>query len=88
MSEIQPAVNVVGLLSALGLAGTFDRWRSSVQHLPEFGGDLPVAALAEEIDTGGEGRVRALVTLAGNPVLSAPNGRRLDAALSAPAYLP
>jgi anaerobic selenocysteine-containing dehydrogenase len=77
-----PAVNVVGLLSALGLAGTFDRWRSSVQHLPEFGGDLPIAALADEIETNGEGRVRGLLTMAGNPVLSAPNGRRLDGALA------
>jgi anaerobic selenocysteine-containing dehydrogenase len=76
-----PAVNIVGLLSALGLGGTFDRWRSSVRHLPEFGGDLPVAALADEIETG-EGGVRGLVTMAGNPVLSAPNGRRLDGALS------
>lgn len=77
-----PAANIVGLLSAVGLAGTFDRWRSSVQQLPEFGGDLPVAALADEIETGGAGRVRGLVTMAGNPVLSAPNGRRLDGALA------
>jgi anaerobic selenocysteine-containing dehydrogenase len=77
-----PAVNIIGLLSALGLGGTFDRWRSRVRRLPEFGGDLPIAALADEIDTGGEGRVRGLVTMAGNPVLSAPNGRRLDGTLS------
>lgn len=77
-----PAVDVAGLLSRLGLSGTFDRWRSRVRHLPEFGGDLPIAALADEIDTGGDGRVRAVVTMAGNPVLSAPNGRRLDASLA------
>jgi anaerobic selenocysteine-containing dehydrogenase len=77
-----PAVNVIGLLSALGLGGTFDRWRSRVRRLPEFGGDLPIAALADEIETGGEDRVRALVTMAGNPALSAPNGRRLDGALA------
>src|SRR5262249_29146083 len=50
--------------------------------LPEFGGELPLAALAEEIETPGGGQVRALVTAAGNPVLSAPNGRRLDRALA------
>jgi anaerobic selenocysteine-containing dehydrogenase len=77
-----PAVNVIGLLSALGLGGAFDRWRSRVRRLPEFGGDLPIAALADEIETAGEGRVRGLLTMAGNPVLSAPNGRRLDGALS------
>ncbi|MHB8508196.1 MAG: molybdopterin-dependent oxidoreductase [Candidatus Dormibacteria bacterium] len=59
------------------------RWRSRVRGLPEIFGQLPVAALAEEIDTPGDGRVRALVTFAGNPVLSTPNSERLDAALGA-----
>ena len=76
-----PAVDAVAILSRLGLRGTYDRWRSRVRQLPEFGGDLPVATLADEIETDGPGRVRALVTVAGNPVLSAPNGRRLDRAL-------
>lgn len=76
-----PAVNVLGIMSRLGMRGTHDRWRSRVRRLPEFSGDLPVATLADEIETDGTGRVRALVTMAGNPVLSAPNGRRLDRAL-------
>jgi anaerobic selenocysteine-containing dehydrogenase len=76
-----PAVDAVAILSRLGLRGTYDRWRSRVRHLPEFGGDLPVATLADEIEVDGPGRVRALLTVAGNPVLSAPNGRRLDRAL-------
>ncbi len=76
-----PAVDVVAILSRLGMRGTYDRWRSRARHLPEFGGELPVATLADEIETAGPGRVRALVTIAGNPVLSAPNGRRLDRAL-------
>ena len=59
----------------------YGRWHSRVRGLPEFAGELPVAALAEEIDTPGEGRVRALVTSMGNPVLSTPNAGRLDAAL-------
>lgn len=62
--------------------GLRDRWRSRVRGLPEFGGELPVAALAEEITTPGAGQVRALLTCAGNPVLSTPNGRELDAALA------
>ncbi len=57
------------------------RWRSRVRGLPEFFGELPVAALAEEIDTPGEERVRALMTVAGNPVCSTPNAGRLDQAL-------
>ena len=52
-----------------------------MRGLPEFGGELPVAALAEEIETPGEGQIRALVTSAGNPVLSTPNGARLERAL-------
>jgi anaerobic selenocysteine-containing dehydrogenase len=62
-------------------AGKRDRWRSRVRGLPEFGGELPVAVLAEEIDTPGQGQVRALLSIAGNPVLSTPGGRRLDDAL-------
>jgi anaerobic selenocysteine-containing dehydrogenase len=61
----------------------YARWRSRVRGLPEFAGELPVAALAEEIDSASDaGRVRALVTVAGNPVLSTPNGARLAKALS------
>jgi anaerobic selenocysteine-containing dehydrogenase len=58
------------------------RWRSRVRGLPEVRGELPVATLADEIETEGAGQVRALVTVAGNPVLSTPNGVRLDAALA------
>ncbi|WP_019631811.1 molybdopterin oxidoreductase family protein [Actinomadura atramentaria] len=58
------------------------RWRSRVRDLPEAMGELPVATLADEIETPGEGRVRALVTIGGNPALSAPNAARLDRALA------
>ena len=57
------------------------RWRSRVSGHPEVCSEFPAALLPEEIETPGEGRVRALVTVAGNPVLSAPDGERLDAAL-------
>ncbi|MER8034261.1 molybdopterin oxidoreductase family protein [Streptomyces hydrogenans] len=62
------------------------RRHSRVSGHPEVKGEFPLAALAEEIDTPGtdapgEGRLRALITIAANPVLSAPDGRRLDAAL-------
>lgn len=77
-----PAVDVLSVLSRMGLRGAFDRWRSRVRELPEFGGEFPVATLADEIETPGPGRIRGLITIAGNPVLSAPNGRRLDRALS------
>ncbi len=74
----RPAVD---LLSTVG-PGSVGRWTSRVRGLPAFGGELPVSVLAEEIMTPGEGRIRSLVTVAGNPVLSTPNGVRLDRALS------
>jgi anaerobic selenocysteine-containing dehydrogenase len=58
------------------------RRRSRVRGAGETMGELPVAVLAEEIDTPGDGQIRALVTVAGNPVLSTPNAGRLDAALA------
>lgn len=58
------------------------RWHSRVRGRPEVLGELPVAGLAEEIETPGEGQVRALITVAGNPVLAAPNGPRLNRALA------
>jgi anaerobic selenocysteine-containing dehydrogenase len=78
----RPAVDLVPLAARTGLRGSFDRQRTRVRQLPEFGGEFPVAALAEEISEPGAGRIRALVTSAGNPVLSAPNGARLDRALA------
>ncbi|MGH8440443.1 MAG: molybdopterin-dependent oxidoreductase, partial [Pseudomonas sp.] len=73
----QPAVDLV----ASTAGGHFNAWQSRVSGLPEYGGELPVVALAEEILCEGEGQVRALVTVAGNPVLSTPNGRQLERAL-------
>ncbi|MBD9484767.1 molybdopterin oxidoreductase family protein [Pseudomonas sp. PDM14] len=72
-----PAIDLVASSSG----GNFNRWQSRVSGLPEYAGELPVAALAEEMLTAGEGQVRALITVAGNPVLSTPNGRQLEEAL-------
>ncbi|MCA9712477.1 MAG: molybdopterin-dependent oxidoreductase, partial [Myxococcales bacterium] len=77
-----PAVDLLALPRGLGLSrGGFRRWRSRVRGLPEFAGELPVATLADEMLTEGEGQVRGLLTVAGNPVLSTPNGARLERAL-------
>lgn len=73
-----PAFDV---LAASKGGNIFGRWRSRVRKLPEFMGELPVAALAEEIETNGEGQIKALITSCGNPVLSTPNGARLERAL-------
>jgi anaerobic selenocysteine-containing dehydrogenase len=79
----RPAFDIVGGPRALASSrGGFGRWKSRVRGLPEFAGELPVAALAEEILTEGQGQIRALLTFAGNPVLSTPNGGQLDKALA------
>jgi anaerobic selenocysteine-containing dehydrogenase len=74
-----PAIDAVGR----GLIGRGHRgvWKSRVRGLPEFGGELPVSVMSEEIETEGEGQVKAMLTLAGNPVLSTPDGARLDRAM-------
>jgi anaerobic selenocysteine-containing dehydrogenase len=64
-----------------GRGARFGRWTSRVREAPEVFGELPVACLAEEIETPGEGQIRALITIAGNPVVSTPNADRLRAAL-------
>jgi anaerobic selenocysteine-containing dehydrogenase len=77
-----PAVDLLPLSERVGYGGSFATWKSRVSGYPEFGGELPVAALAEEIETPGPGQIRGLVTSAGNPVLSTPNGARLERALA------
>jgi len=60
----------------------FGRWRSRVRGVPEVLGQFPISCLAEEIATPGAGQIHALLSIAGNPVLSSPDAGRLDAALS------
>ncbi|MDP3858440.1 MAG: molybdopterin oxidoreductase family protein [Stagnimonas sp.] len=75
-----PALDLID--SPASRPGHFGKWQSRVSGLPEFGGELPVAVLAEEILTPGEGQIRAMVTMAGNPILSTPNGAQLDRAFA------
>lgn len=77
-----PAVDLVALAALAGETGSFDRWRSRVRDLPEFAGEIPVATMADEILTPGKDQIRAMIVHAGNPVLSVPNGRRLEAAFA------
>jgi anaerobic selenocysteine-containing dehydrogenase len=77
-----PAFDPVTAPESVAPRGSFARWHTRVRKLPEFAGEFPVATLAEEILTEGPGQIKALVTHAGNPVLSTPNGRRLDRALA------
>ena len=83
MMFTEPAADIVDAPKGFGVGvGSFGRWRSRVRDLPEFGGELPSAVMAEEILTPGEGQIRGMLVLAGNPVLSTPDGRKLDEALA------
>jgi len=62
--------------------GYFAKRKSRVRKLPDFNGEFPAATMADEITTKGEGQIKAMLTVAGNPVLSTPNGGQLDSALS------
>jgi anaerobic selenocysteine-containing dehydrogenase len=76
-----PAIEVRGTVGGFGAGrGSFGRWKSRVRGFPEFGGELPSAAMAGEMLTEGDGQIRAMITIAGNPVLSTPNGGQLDRA--------
>ncbi|HEY8605807.1 MAG TPA: molybdopterin-dependent oxidoreductase [Noviherbaspirillum sp.] len=74
------AANTAGK-PGIGKGVGIGRRRSRVSAAPEVMGELPLVCLAEEIETPGDGQVRALIAIAANPVLSAPNGARLSAAL-------
>ena len=87
MMFTHPAVDLPSIASRAKQQGHFDVWRSRVSDLPEFGGELPVAALAEEIETPGEGQIKALICIAGNPVLSTPDGDRLAVAIDSLDYV-
>ena len=75
-----PATSHRGTGSGKGF--TVGRWHSRVRGLPEVLGEFPAVTLADEIETPGEGQVRALITLAGNPAVSVPNAERLDNAIA------
>jgi len=62
-------------------AGHFATEHSRVSGLPNFSGEFPAVAMAEEVLTEGEGQIKALITIAANPALSTPNSAEVDAAL-------
>ena len=79
-----PVPQPLGWLSSTKANGLpeFGRWHSSrVRGAPEVLGQVPCSCLAEEIVTPGEGQIKALITVAGNPVISVPDSDRLDEAL-------
>ncbi len=78
----QPAFDFVAMQSNKGKPNSYGRYESRVKKLPFYNGEFPVATLADEILTEGEGQIKALVTIAGNPILSSPDGNRLAQAFT------
>jgi anaerobic selenocysteine-containing dehydrogenase len=72
-----PAFDLVKITDNTNRPNSYGSMHSRVRGLPYNNNEFPVSVLAEEILTPGEDQVRALVAVAGNPVISAPNGRRL-----------
>ncbi|HET7051739.1 MAG TPA: molybdopterin oxidoreductase family protein [Solirubrobacteraceae bacterium] len=77
-----PPIDVLSVGELVLGKSQFGRYRQRVSGLPEFMDELPVAGLADEILTPGTGQVRGMLVHAGNPVLSAPGGPRLEQALA------
>ncbi len=77
----QPAFDQLAMFSNKGKPNSYGRYESRVRKMPFYNSEFPVATLADEILTEGEGQIRTLIAIAGNPVLSSPQGLRLERAL-------
>lgn len=74
----EPAVEIIPLFDP----GSLGARRTRVRGLPSFQAEFPAAALCEEITTPGEGQIRSMIVVCGNPVMSFPGGAALSKALS------
>ena len=75
-----PAIDLADLSRRLGESS--ESWQTRVRGAPSFNGEQPTACLAEEMLTPGDDQIRGLLSIAGNPVLSAPNGPAVDRGLA------
>ncbi|RLD28563.1 MAG: molybdopterin oxidoreductase family protein [Bacteroidetes bacterium] len=83
----KPAIDIVGMSKMTGKTGSFNKRQTRVHNLPEFTGEFPVATLADEILTPGKDQIKMMITIAGNPVLSTPNGKHLEEAFESLEYM-
>jgi len=83
----QPAFDHVMASPKKGKRSSYGRYQSRVSGKPYYNSEFPVSILSEEIETPGEGQIKGLLVIAGNPVLSTPNGPRLDQALQQLSFL-
>lgn len=80
MMFARPAIDPVFLSPKKGKPEWKNIPLSRVRKLPKYLGEVPSASMSEEIETEGEGQIKAMIVIAGNPILSTPNGKRLEKA--------
>lgn len=78
----KPALDLVSFTALAKEKGWVGKHHTRVNGYADFAGEFPAAALAEEILTPGKGQIKGLISIAGNPVISTPNGRLMDKALA------
>ncbi len=78
MMFTNPAFDIADMFANVTGKGSYDAFRSRVSKVPEVMGEFPVAVLAEELNTPGEGQIKGMITIAGNPVMSTPQGEAID----------
>jgi anaerobic selenocysteine-containing dehydrogenase len=83
----KPAVDILASARRNKGKKLFAKFHSRIRKLPSFMGELPVSTLAEEILTEGDGQIKMLISNSGNPVLSTPNGQKMDQALASLDYM-
>lgn len=76
-----PAADLALLSALINENGRFNEYRSRLKNLPSFDSELPVVEMADEMLSEEPEKIRAFINVAGNPVLSTPNGTRLEQAL-------
>ncbi len=83
----KPALDILAPARKQKNRKVFAKNHSRLKGLPSFAGELPVSVLADEILTEGEGQIKLLITNSGNPVISTPNGNKMDQALQSLDYM-
>ena len=82
----QPAFDLVKNTSKKNRPDNYGKYKSRVWSFPYYNSEFPAATMADEILTAGEGQIKAMVTIAGNPILSTPNGGQLEKAFESLEY--
>ena len=76
-----PPVDLGRTLRTIWGPSTHGSFHSRGAGLPDLNGELPVVTMPDQITRAGADRLRAMVVASGNPALSSPDARAVEAAL-------